>query len=92
VRPRNCVFHKRHAPKAEAFFVRTRHDHWKFWRRDHAKGKGKNIPPMGAPAPVRIRLSNPVTKCGVRVFSKAHFFYPSTGNGATLKLDLCAPA
>ena len=31
-RPKHCIFHKRHAPNAEAFFVRTMHDHWRVWK------------------------------------------------------------
>jgi hypothetical protein len=40
-RPKHCIFHKRHAPNAEAFFVRTKHDHWSVWNRQRARGKGK---------------------------------------------------
>jgi hypothetical protein len=92
VTPRNCVFHRRHAPKAEAFFVRTKHDRWESWARRHARGKGKEIPSMGGPTPVKIRLSDPVTKCGHRVFSRAHFRFPRIGSSGSLKLDLCAPS
>jgi hypothetical protein len=91
VRPHSCVFHRRHAPKAEAFFVRTRHDRWRLWRPHRARGRGKEIPSMGGPTLVRIRLSDPVTKCGHRVFSEAHFKFPEIGSSGSLKLDLCAP-
>jgi hypothetical protein len=91
-RPKSCVFHRRHAPLAEAFFVRTRHDRWQAWQPNRAKGKGKEIPSMGGPTPVKIRLSKPVNKCGHRVFSKAHFVFPKIGSSGALKLDTCAPS
>lgn len=89
--PRRCTFHKRGEPLAEAFFVRTRDDHWRIWGRSHARGRGKDVAPMGGTAQrVRIKLKDPVHKCGHRVFSKAHFFFPKTNNGSTMPLDLCA--
>jgi len=89
--PERCTFHKRGEPMAEAFFVRTKDDRWHIWRRSHARGKGKDIAPMGnKESPVRIKLKNPVRKCGHRVFSRAHFFFPRTGNGSTMPLDVCA--
>jgi len=88
--PRRCTFHKRHAPMAEAFFVRTKHDHWRAWKRDHARGRGREQPSMGSTEPVKIRLFDPVRRCGHRVFSKGHFFFPKVGHGSTLKLDTCA--
>jgi hypothetical protein len=89
-RPRRCIFHRRHSPMAEAFFVRTKHDRWKVWHRRHARGKGRAIPSMGPSARVRIRLSHPVHKCGHRVFSRAHFFFPKFDSGSSVKLDTCA--
>ena len=91
-RPRHCIFHERHAPKAEAFFVRSTHDRWKAWRVRYARANGSHQPSMGGPTPVRIRLFHPVTRCGHRVFSKIHFRYPRIGSGDTLKLDRCAPS
>jgi hypothetical protein len=89
--PGRCTFHKRGEPLAEAFFVRTRHDRWHAWNRHRARGKGKDVAPMGGSTTrVRIRLKDPVRQCGHRVFSKAHFFFPKTGNGTTMKLDVCA--
>ena len=90
VTPRRCTFHERGKPQAEAFFVRTKRDRWDIWHRSHARGKGKNIASMGAKSPVRIRLKDPVQRCGHRVFSKARFFFPKEGSGGTMKLDLCA--
>jgi hypothetical protein len=91
VTPRRCTFHRRGEPMAEAFFVRTKHDHWRKWRRHKARGRGRDIVPMGhATQRVRIRLSDPVRKCGHRAFSAAHFFFPKTGHGASMKLDVCA--
>jgi hypothetical protein len=90
VTPRRCTFHERGKPQAEAFFVRTRRDRWDVWHRTHARGKGKNIGTMGAKSRVRIRLKDPVKRCGHRVFSKARFNFPGQGSGATVKLDLCA--
>ena len=90
VTPRRCTFHERGKPQAEAFFVRTKRDKWDVWHRSHARGKGKNIASMGAKSRVRIRLKNPVNRCGHRVFSKARFFFPGQGSGGTMKLDLCA--
>jgi hypothetical protein len=90
-KPTRCTFHKRGEPLAEAFFVRTRHDHWRRWSRAHARGKGRDVTPMGnSNPPVRIRLSDPVRRCGHRVFSKAHFFFPRVNRGSTMRLDLCA--
>jgi hypothetical protein len=90
-RPTRCTFHRRGEPFAEAFFVRTRHDRWRKWGRSHARGRGKERAPMGhSTQRVRIRLSDPVHKCGHRVFAKAHFFFPRSGNGSTMKLDVCA--
>jgi hypothetical protein len=90
-KPKRCTFHKRGEPMAEAFFVRTRHDHWHRWNRRHARGKGRDLAPMGnSTAPVRIRLSDPVRRCGHRVFSKAHFFFPKVNRGSTMRLDTCA--
>lgn len=89
--PKSCTFHKRGEPMAEAFFVRTRHDHWHKWTRSHARGRGRERAPMGhSTTRVRIRLSARTHVCGHHVFSKAHFFFPSTGHGATMKLDVCA--
>jgi hypothetical protein len=90
-KPTRCTFHKHGEPMAEAFFVRTRHDHWHVWHRSHARGKGRDVTPMGqSRPPVRIRLSDPVERCGHRVFSKAHFFFPRTDSGSTMRLDVCA--
>jgi hypothetical protein len=90
-KPNRCTFHRRGEPFAEAFFVRTRHDHWRVWHHSHARGKGREIAPMGgAHQRVRIRLFDPVSRCGHRVFSEAHFFFPNLGSGSTMKLDVCA--
>jgi hypothetical protein len=88
--PKTCSFHKRGEPIAEAFLVNTKNDRWHVWRRSHARGKGKNVASMGQTQRVRIKLKNPVRKCGHRVFSRAHFFFPKSGHGTTLALDVCA--
>jgi hypothetical protein len=89
--PSGCTFHKRGEPLAEAFFVRTRHDRWHAWGPHRARGKGKDVAPMGgSTSRVRIKLKHPVRQCGHRVFSKARFFFPKTGSGTTMKLDVCA--
>jgi len=89
--PERCTFHKRGEPMAEAFFVRTKDDSWHVWTRSNARGKGKEPTPMGGgEVRVRIRLKHPVRKCGHRVFSRAHFFFPKTNHGTTMPLDLCA--
>jgi len=89
--PDRCTFHKRGEPMAEAFFVRTKHDRWLVWNHSRARGKGKDIAPMGGTTSrVRIKLKHPIRKCGHHVFSKAHFFFPRTGNGTTMPLDVCA--
>jgi hypothetical protein len=90
VTPRRCIFHMRHQPLAEAFFVRTKHDHWRSWHRRHARGHGRSQPSMGPSTKVRIRLFGTVHKCGHRVFSRAHFTFPELGSSSTMKLDLCA--
>jgi len=90
-KPRHCTFHKHGEPMAEAFFVRTVHDHWHRWHRGRARGKGREVTSMGHKRPpVRIRLSHPVHRCGHRVFTKAHFFFPKVGRGSTMRLDACA--
>jgi hypothetical protein len=90
-KPRRCIFHKHGEPIAEAFLVRTAHDHWHKWHRGHAKGRGRELTSMGHERPpVRIRLSHPVHRCGHRVFSKAHFFFPKVGRGSSMRLDACA--
>ncbi len=89
-KPERCTFHKRGEPLVEAFFVRTKDDRWHTWSRFTARGKGKNVASMGGESRVRIRLKHPVRKCGHRVFSRAHFFFASTGNGSTVPLDVCA--
>jgi hypothetical protein len=89
--PGRCVFHKHGQPMAEAFFVRAKRIHWHAWRHGHARGKGREVPPLGhREAPVRIRLSHPVRRCGHRAFTKAHFFFPKVGRGSTMRLDACA--
>src|SRR3954449_10295476 len=47
VTPRHCIFHRRHTPKAEAFFVRTKRDHWRVWGDQRARGRGRSQPSMG---------------------------------------------
>jgi hypothetical protein len=90
-KPERCTFHKHGEPMAEAFFVRTHDDHWRKWGRAHARGHGKERSPMGnSTTRVRIRLSHPVRRCGHRVFSRAHFFFPKTNHGSTMRLDTCA--
>jgi hypothetical protein len=89
-RPRHCIFHKRHSPRAEAFLVRTKRDHWSVWGNNKAKGKGRAIASMVGATPVRIRLFDPVQRCGHTAFSKGHFFFPKFGSGSTVKLDTCA--
>jgi hypothetical protein len=89
-RPHHCIFHKRHAPNAEAFFVRTKHDHWKVWRNRHARARGTATASMVGDTPVKIRLFHPVTRCGHRVFSRAHFRFPGIGSSGTMKLSTCA--
>jgi hypothetical protein len=49
--PRRCIFHKRHSPKAEAFFVRTKRDHWRVWKRDVAKAGAERSPRWGSIPP-----------------------------------------
>jgi len=88
--PRHCIFHRRHAPKAEAFFVRTKRDHWRVWGDQRARGRGRSQPSMGSSTPVKIRLSDPIKRCGHRTFSKARFRFPKVGSSATMKLDTCA--
>jgi hypothetical protein len=89
-RPHHCIFHKRHSPNAEAFFVRTKHDRWKVWRHRHARGRGTATASMVGDTPVKIKLLAPVTRCGHRVFSKAHFRFPGIGSSGTVKLSTCA--
>jgi hypothetical protein len=89
-RPHHCIFHKRHSPNAEAFFVRTSHDRWKHWRNSRARGVGKSQGSMGPPTQVRIRLYRARPRCGHRVFTRARFYYPSFNHGATLRLSSCA--
>jgi hypothetical protein len=89
-RPKHCIFHKRHAPNAEAFFVRTKHDHWRVWNRHQARGNGKAIASMVGPTPVKIRLSKPVQRCGHRVFSRAHFRFTKLNSGGGVNIDTCA--
>jgi hypothetical protein len=89
-RPHHCIFHKRRAPNAEAFFVRTKHDRWKVWRHRHARGRGTATASMTGDTPVKIRLFHPVTRCGHRVFSRAHFRFPEFHSGSTVKLSTCA--
>jgi len=90
VTPKHCIFHKRHAPKAEAFFVRTKRDHWRIWGDHRAKGKGTAVVSMGPSTPVKIRLFHPVHRCGHRVFAKAHFRFPKFGSDSTVRIDTCA--
>ena len=90
-RPKHCIFHHRHKPLAEAFFIETHRDHWRFWHHDKAKGHGRSSSGMGGGStPVRIRLFDPVHRCGHRAFSKGHFVFPQLGNSTTIKLDTCA--
>jgi hypothetical protein len=90
-KPKSCAFHRHGEPLAEAFMVRTTHDQWRMWHRGHARGKGREVTSMGhTHPPVRIRLSHPVNRCGHRVFSRAHFFFPKVGRGSTMRLDACA--
>jgi hypothetical protein len=89
-RPHHCIFHKRHAPNAEAFFVRTKHDHWKLWHHRRARGRGTATASMTGDTRVKIRLFHPVTRCGHRVFSRAHFRFPEFHSGSTVKLSTCA--
>src|SRR5436190_899554 len=79
VTPKHCIFHRRGAPKVEAFFVRTKRDRWHLWSRERARGRGTQAPSMGPSTPVKIRLKDPVRRCGHRAYSKAHFFYPKAG-------------
>lgn len=88
--PKHCIFHKRHAPNAEAFFVRTKHDHWNVWNRHRARGKGRAIAGMTGATPVKIRLSKPVKRCGHRVFSRAHFRFSKLNSGSGVNIDTCA--
>lgn len=89
--PRRCVFHEHGQPMAEAFFVRAKRIHWHVWRHGHARGKGREVPPLGdRKTPVRIRLSRPVRRCGHRAFTRARFYFPKVGRGSTMKLDTCA--
>ena len=89
-RPHHCIFHKRHSPDAEAFFVRTSHDRWKHWRKRRARGVGKAQGSMGPPTQVRIKLYRARPRCGHRVFTRARFYYPSFNHSATLHLSSCA--
>ena len=89
--PKRCIFHHRHKPLAEAFFIETHRDHWRVWGHDKAKGHGRTSAGMGnVTERVRIRLFDPVRKCGHRVFSKGHFFFPQDNHGTTIPLDRCA--
>jgi hypothetical protein len=91
VKPKRCTFHKRGEPMAEAFFVRTRHDHWRRWGRARARGRGRDVAPMGhSRPPVKIKLSHPVHRCGHRVFAKARFYFPRVGRATSMRIDTCA--
>jgi hypothetical protein len=87
--PHHCIFHKRHAPNAEAYFVRTKHDHWTTWGSNRARGSGQAIASMTGPTKVDITLSHPVSRCGHRVFSVARFTSPRFGTSNRLKIDVC---
>ena len=90
-KPGRCTFHRHGQPMAEAFFVRTVHDHWHRWHRGRARGRGRDRAPIGhSTQRVRIRLSHPVHRCGHRVFSRAHFYFPEVGRGSGMRLDTCA--
>ena len=92
-KPGHCTYHRHGEPMAEAFFVRTVHDHWHRWRRGRALGRGRDRAPIGhSTQRVRIRLSHPVHRCGHRVFSRARFYFPKVGRGSTMRLDTCAGA
>ena len=88
--PHHCIFHKRHAPNAEAYFVRTTHDHWHSWGPKRARGHGQATSSMIGPTRVKIKLFDPIKRCGHRVFSKAIFSSPKFGTSNTLKIDVCA--
>ena len=88
-RPNRCVFVKR-GEFANAFTVEAKSIGWKRWRSGQARGKGKDFIGMGVGFEiVRIRLSKPVSRCGRRVFSKAHFRFPAFDSGGGFRLDTC---
>jgi hypothetical protein len=89
VRPKHCILQKRGAPDAEAFYVRTKRMHWKRWSSGQAKGKGSSVASMIGRVPVRVKLSDPVTSCGERVFSRARVRFPGLGH-SKLRLNTCA--
>ena len=89
VEPRHCTFHVRNKPYAGAWFVETEDLKWKYWRSGQAKAKGRTVVNMSGPSPIRVKLSQPETRCGKRTFTKARFRFPEFDSASTMKLDRC---
>jgi hypothetical protein len=90
VRPKHCIFHKRHAPKRRG--VLRPHQ-----ARPLAGVESPSRSRQGQGDRQHDRLNagedqvvEPVRRCGHRVFSKAHFRFPKLNHGGGMNLVTCA--
>lgn len=86
--PSRCVFLQRGESAAFAA-APTSSMKWSHWGRPRARGKGTGFVSMLGSTPIEVRLSEPVNKCGHRVYSKIAVKYPELGEGGDFKLDTC---
>jgi hypothetical protein len=74
-RPHRCDFHDRRASDyAHYVIATTARLHWRYWNARRALAHGKIGLSTYGLAPVRVKLTNPRTRCGHRrVFTKGRF-------------------
>lgn len=87
-KPKHCIFLKR-GGGAGVDAVPTKSMRWEHWGRPHARGRGYGLLNMLGATPAKVVLSEPVVRCGHRVYSKVKVRYPEENLGGDMKLDTC---
>ncbi len=90
-KPKSCAFHRHGEPLAEAFMVRTKHDHWHMWHRGHARAKGREVTSMGHTHPTGPdQAVAPGESLRTPRLLASALLLPKVGHGSTMRLDACA--
>lgn len=92
-RPRSCYTHWRGREYDGASFQRYRGLRWSRWSQNSALARGRLYQNMAGWKKVRIRLSQPVQRCGKRIFSRVsgRVFYGGAAGSIrfSIPISLC---
>lgn len=95
-KPRKCILHQRNTGYYTLSLAALSDMKWRSWKPGQARGKGKIAFNMVGKVPVKVKLTKPRVRCGVKVFTKARTkgAYTYMGEkyefGGDFRLDDCA--